>query len=122
MNISMTNCMRCGSANVGGAQFCSGCGATLGFQNIGPQPVQKTGNGRAILALVLGIVGLVLCGFTAIPGAILAWMEMQAVREGRAPQANGGMAKAAFWINIAALVLTVFFCLGFGLLGSLSGY
>lgn len=115
MTIGMVNCMRCGTANIGGAQFCSGCGGPVGVQT-------KTGNGRAIIALVLGIVGLVICGFTAIPGAILAWMEMQAVREGRVPQANGGMAKLAFWINIVALVLTVFVCLGFGALSFLGGF
>lgn len=104
MNISMTNCMRCGSNNIGGAQFCSGCGAQLGL--VGPAP--RTGNGRAVIALVLGIVGLFFCGFTAIPGAIMAWMEMQAVQAGHAPQSNSGMAKIAFWVNIVALVLTVF--------------
>ncbi len=116
MNISMTNCMRCGSANIGGAQFCSGCGGQLGM-NHGPTPAPRTGNGRAIIALVLGIAGLFFCGFTAIPGAILAWMEMQAVRAGRAPQANSGMAKIAFWINIVALVLTVFAVALMGLFG-----
>lgn len=113
MNISMTNCMRCGSNNIGGAQFCSGCGAQLGMA--GPTP--RTGNGRAMIALVLGIAGLFFCGFTAIPGAIMAWMEMQAVREGRAPQSNGGMAKIAFWVNIVALVLTVFAMALMGLFG-----
>jgi hypothetical protein len=110
--------MRCGTGNISGAQFCSGCGGQV-MQNVAPPP---GGNGRAIIALVLGIVGLVFCGFTAIPGAILAWMEMQAVREGRAPQSNGGMAKVAFWINIVALVLTVFVCLGFGALSFLGGF
>lgn len=121
MNTSMTNCMRCGSANIGGAQFCSGCGAALPVGNSYHPPAQNSSHSRSIIALVLGIAGILLCGFTAIPGAILAWMEMQAVREGRAPQSNGGMAKTAFWINIAALILTVFFCLGFGFLGSLRG-
>ncbi len=116
MNISMTNCMRCGSNNIGGAQFCSGCGAQLGM-NQGTIPAPRAGNGRAIIALVLGIAGLFFCGFTAIPGAILAWMEMQAVQAGRAPQSNGGMAKIAFWINIVALVLTVFAVALMGLFG-----
>jgi hypothetical protein len=119
MTIGMVNCLRCGTANMGGAQFCSGCGGQVGVQNVVPL---KTGNGRAILALVLGIVGLLFCGFTAIPGAVLAWMEMQAVREGRAPQANAGMAKVAFWLNLITLVLTVFVCLGFGALGFLGSF
>ena len=113
MNISMTNCMRCGSNNIGGAQFCSGCGAQIGMVSHAP----RTGNGRAMIALVLGVAGLFFCGFTAIPGAIMAWMEMQAVQAGRAPQSNGGMAKIAFWVNIVALVLTVFAVALMGLFG-----
>lgn len=116
MNISMTNCMRCGCNNIGGAQFCSGCGAQLGL-NHGPTPVPPTSNNRAMIALVLGIAGLFFCGFTAIPGAIMAWMEMQAVQAGRAPQTNGGMAKIAFGVNIVALVLTVFAVALMGLFG-----
>ena len=118
MNNTMPNCMKCGSANISGAQFCSSCSAPCGVPC--PEP-QSTGN-RAMIALVLGIVSIFMCGLTAIPGAILAWMEMQAVKEGRVPQANGGMAKTALWLNLAALVLTVFGCLGFGLLGGLSMY
>jgi uncharacterized membrane protein len=100
------NCVRCGNSNFNYAQFCAACGGHLnwGQQHVGPTPA--TGNGRAMVALVLGIAGLLFCGFTAIPGAILAWIEMQAVREGRAPQANGTMAKIAFWLNAAVLVLT----------------
>jgi uncharacterized membrane protein len=112
----MIQCMRCGNANVSGAQFCSGCGLQLGM--VVPPPPPPAGNGRAVIALVLGIVGLFFCGFTAIPGAILAWMEMQAVRAGRAPNSNGGMAKAAFWVNIVALVLTVLAILFVSFFGS----
>lgn len=115
MNINMTNCVRCGSANISGAQFCSGCGAAAS------QALPQGSNSRAIIALVLGIVGLIACGLTAIPGVILAWLEMDAVKTGKSPQANAKMAKAAFWINIAALVFTLF-CLGFGLLGSMFRY
>jgi hypothetical protein len=114
MTIGMIHCARCGSANVGGAQFCSGCGSQLRMVMPPPPPA---GNGRAVIALVLGIAGLFFCGFTAIPGAILAWLEMQAVREGRAPQSKDGMAKIAFWINIVALVLTAVAIVLMGLFG-----
>ena len=122
MNNTMTNCMKCGSANISSAQFCSSCSAPCGVPCPEPQPASQTNSNRAMIALVLGIVSIFVCGFTAIPDAILAWMEMQAVKERRVPQANGGMAKTALWINLAALVLTVFGCLGFGLLGGLSMY
>lgn len=112
------NCLRCGNTNLNYAQFCAACGSQLNWgQTVGPTPAPRSGNGRAIIALVLGLAGLFFCGFTAIPGAILAWVEMQAVREGRAPQSNSGMAKIAFWINIVALVLTVFAVLLMALFG-----
>lgn len=115
MTMQMIQCLRCGSNNINRAQFCAACGSPLDWgQQVGPTP-PPVGNGRAIIALVLGIAGFLFCGFPAIPGAVLAWMEMQAVREGRAPQANGGMAKIAFWINVAALVLTVVAVLLMGL-------
>lgn len=116
MNISMTNCLRCGSNNINRAQFCSGCGAPL--ENMRAQPIPpSTNNNRAMIALVLGIAGLFFCGFTAIPGAIMSWMEMQAVREGRVPANNGGMAKIALGVNVVALVLTVFGVVLLGLFG-----
>jgi hypothetical protein len=52
-------------------------------------------------------------------------MEMDAIKQGRSPESNMGMAKAGFWIGIAG---TVLFILGivisvlFGLLGSLTNY
>lgn len=98
------NCLRCGQTNLNYAQFCASCGLQLNWgQQVGPTPT--TGNGRAILALVLAIAGFLFCGLTAIPGAILAWLEMQAVREGRAPQSNRGIAKLAFWLNLIVLAL-----------------
>ena len=48
------------------------------------------------------------CGpFTGIPGAILGKMEMDAIKEGRAPASNLGMAKAGFWISLAGAVLSI---------------
>jgi ribosomal protein L37E len=111
MTLTM-NCSHCGNSNFNHAQFCAGCGARLNWG----QQTQPTSQGRAILALVLGIIGLFSGGLTAVPGAVLSWMEMRAVRAGHAPQSNGTMAKIAFGVNIAVLALmalsialTVFF-------------
>ena len=134
-------CTQCGTANAAQAKFCGSCGATLSspppynppppapnYVGPGPQsqpPPQKAGanNTKAILALVLGIASVFCCGFlSGIPGAIIGKMEMDAVKQGRSPESNMGMAKAGFWISIAGSVLSILWLvliLFFGLLSSL---
>jgi hypothetical protein len=59
-------------------------------------------------AIGLGIAALFCCGpFTAIPGLFLAKKDMDEFASGRAPHLNEGSAKLAFYLNIAALVLSV---------------
>jgi len=72
-------------------------------------------------ALGLGIVALFCCGpLTAIPGIFLAKKDMDDASSGRAPQVDDGWAKAAFYINIVALILFVLgVCLFWGRLGML---
>lgn len=76
--------------------------------------------------MILGILSLICCGpFFGIPGAILGKMEMDAIKQGRAPESNMGLAKAGFWISIAGTVLSILLftlALLFGFLGSLSSF
>ena len=59
-------------------------------------------------AIGLGIAALFCCGpFTAIPGLFLAKNDMDAFASGRAPYLNESSAKLAFYLNIAALILSV---------------
>jgi len=59
-------------------------------------------------AIGLGIAAFFCCGpFTAIPGLFLAKKDMDELGSGRAPHLNEGSAKLAFYLNIAALVLSV---------------
>ena len=47
-----------------------------------------------------------MCGpFTAIPGIILGKMELNAIRDGRSPSSNEGIAKAGFYVSIGVTVL-----------------
>lgn len=63
-----------------------------------PPPAQASG--RAVAALVLGIISIVMCGFIAgIPAAILGKMEMNAIERGEASAAGKGLATAGFWIG-----------------------
>lgn len=61
-----------------------------------------------MISLILGILSFLCCGpFTGIPGAILGKMEMDAIKQGRSPETNLGMAKAGFWISIIATGLWI---------------
>lgn len=69
--------------------------------------VQVTGQNTK-WAIGLGIAALFCCGpFTAIPGLFLAKNDMDAFASGRAPHLNESSAKLAFYLNVAALVLSV---------------
>jgi hypothetical protein len=139
--LSENRCTQCGSSNAPQAKFCGSCGATLSPQPptynppplspsyVGPggqqpePPKAAANNTKAIISLVLGIMSIFCCGFFAgIPGAIVGKMEMDAIKQGRSPESNMGMAKAGFWISIAGSVLSILWlvlALFFGLLSSL---
>jgi hypothetical protein len=71
---------------------------------------QSGASGRAIASLVLSIVALILCclGWPfGIVGIVLGKMEMNAIQEGRAPQAGETIAKVGFYLGIAATVISL---------------
>ena len=89
-----------------------------------PPPAQSVGtqgpqSQKAIVSLILGIVGFMFCGpFAAIPGMIVGKSELNAIREGRAPASNESLAKAGFYVSMAvtilyALILIAAVALGF---------
>jgi len=77
-----------------------------------PQPPyggmpQKT-NTKAIWSLVLGIVGLLCCGFfTGIPAIILGNSAKKEIAASGGAETGAGMAQAGFILGIIALVLMV---------------
>jgi hypothetical protein len=75
---------------------------------------QQGASGRAITSLVLSIVSIFMCGFlTSIPGMILGKMEMNAIRQGQAPSAGEGVAKAGFYIGLIVTILYGLIVLGY---------
>lgn len=67
-------------------------------------------SGRAIAALIVSIVSLVMCCWPAgIVGITLGKMEMNAIREGRAPQAGETIAKVGFYLGIASTAISLLF-------------
>ncbi len=81
--------------------------------NFGQAPVGDGASGRAIASMILAIAALVLCCgiFTGVPAAILGWMEIAAIKEGRSSQKGLIMAQIGMWGGIAVSALSV---LGWG--------
>jgi hypothetical protein len=87
-------------------------------------PAQPANQGKAVIALILAIVGFLACGpFTAVPAIFMAKSDLDAMKRGALPATNQTMAQVAFWMGIAVTVLWVLvFCgaFSFGLLGALN--
>lgn len=74
----------------------------------GGQQFPPQSNSKATISLVLGIVGIVLCGlFTGIPAIILGRSAQREIAASHGAQTGAGMAKAGFITGIVATVLSV---------------
>lgn len=59
-----------------------------------------------MIALILAIAGFLCCGGIAgIPAAIVGWMELDAIKNGRSPESGKTMATIGLWGGIAATVI-----------------
>lgn len=84
-----------------------------------PAPTASTSASReAVTALVLGILGIVCCGFLAPVAWYLGQNELRAIRQGQASAAGEGMAMAG---KILGMIGTALLIVGliFGLLWTL---
>jgi hypothetical protein len=71
------------------------------------QPATPPASGRAVAALILGILSLICMGFLAgIPAIILGKMELNAIKAGQAPVAGESAAKVGFVLGIIGTALT----------------
>jgi hypothetical protein len=74
-----------------------------------PSPMPPAAGGRAVAALVLGILSLLCMGFlTGIPAIILGHMELAAIKAGKAAAAGESAAKVGY---ILGIIGTAFTCL-----------
>lgn len=72
-----------------------------------PPTTQPASSSQAVTALVLGILGIVCCGFLAPIAWYLGNQELRAIREGRSPITGEGLAKAAQILGIIGTILLV---------------
>ena len=81
-----------------------------------PQASQKP-----MIAMILAIAGLLCCGpILGIPAAIIGWMELDAIKNGRSPESGKTMATIGLWGGVFATVAHVVFYVIWFFLGLLS--
>ncbi len=118
-------CPKCNQMNPPNAAFCLNCAASLteappfiGQQQAQPQwqaganaPLagaqSSSGSGqKAMVAMILAIVAFICCGpFTGVPAAIVGWMALDAIKNGRESADSKWMAMVGLWGGIVATLL-----------------
>lgn len=121
-------CPKCHQLNPAEAAFCLNCASPIAPSNqpFGG-PTQFGGSATApasqkgLISLILAIVALICCGpFAGIPAAILGWMELDSIKNGRSPADNKWMAMVGLWGGIASTVLHIVGYVLYVMLGMLS--
>lgn len=134
-------CPKCSQHNPGEAAYCHNCASPLPAYSAGSdqrdqrqawphgQPGGPVIGGQAtmaapvdsqkpMIAMILAILGFLCCGpLFGIPAAILGWMELDAIRNGRSPASGKTMATVGLWGGIAATVFHTFFYVIWFILG-----
>lgn len=120
-------CPKCNQLNPPNAAFCLNCASPLAEappfigqqqaqqqwpgQNVGVNaplastPASGTGQ-KAMISMILAIVAFLCCGpLTGVPAAIVGWMALSSINEGRDPADNKWMAMVGLWGGIAATLI-----------------
>jgi len=125
-------CPKCGLSNPSEAAFCHNCAAPLNNTPQAPPPFQAGGgqgymtappeSQKPMIAMILAIGAFLCCGpLLGIPAAILGWLELTAIKEGKAPAKGKTMASIGLWGGIAATVIHIVGYVIFMALGMLGG-
>ena len=117
-------CPNCNQENPAEAVFCLNCASPLGVeppfgqkQFAGGQPASQKG----LYALILAAAALFCCGpFAGLPAVVLGWMELDAIKAGRASADGKWMALAGVWGGIASALIHIVGYVLWLLLGMLS--
>lgn len=136
-------CPKCNQPNPADAMYCLNCANPL-HQHSPPPPVvggQQAGQQqwpgvmsapmnhgsdagygqKAIAALVLAIAALICCGpIAGVPAAIVGWMELDSIKNGRSPEGGRWMALAGLWGGIISSIIHVGFYILWVLLTAMS--
>jgi hypothetical protein len=83
-----------------------------GYGQYGMPQAPRSTNGMAVASLVLGIIGLIFCGITSIPGVILGHIALNRIK--RTGEEGSGMAVGGLVTSYITVVLWVLGWLIFG--------
>lgn len=125
--VDARRCLRCGAdlynQRIGAP--CPSCGTPVGSVRVAPQD----SSGKAVAALVLGIVSLGGCLFYLVPGIVCAILALvfaaqarKDINNGRANQSSLGMANAGricAIITLSMIVLAILIIVGLILIGTM---
>ena len=75
-------------------------------------PAPESASSQAVIALVLGIVGLLFCQPIGIAAWIIGAKERKAIERGESPEAGMGLATAGWILGIIDTVLTILVFIG----------
>lgn len=122
-------CPKCNQPNPAEAAFCLNCATPLGApprqepppfvgQQPGAQNWAPTGNAqqnssgeygqKAVAALILAILALFCCGpISGVPAAIVGWLELDSIKNGRSPAGGRWMALVGLWGGIISSIIHV---------------
>lgn len=118
----MKVCRNCNQTNPPEAMFCRQCASPLDAgqaQSTQPPPNQPPNyqpqnfanasggaSGRAMAAVGLAVLAPFCCGLlSGIPAAILGWLEIQAIKEGKSSPAGMMMAQIGLWGGIIGSII-----------------
>ena len=120
----MPYCSNCGTEVAAGVAACPNCGHPQGAAAYGGAAAYRRTDGQAITALVLGIVGLVMCPLIPSIFAIVLGNQSKS-RIAADPSLDGeGMAKAGVvlgWIGVAIGAVGIVAAVGVILLSATTG-
>ncbi len=146
----MKTCPSCNQTNPVVATFCQKCASPLGAAQNYPQPApppQQFGNqpfnqpnfgnpgippqniaqisggasSRAMLAAGLAVFGFCCCFVGGIPAALLGWLEISAIKEGKSSAEGMTMAQVGLWLGIGGTLINAIGWGIFALFGSVGG-
>ena len=75
-------------------------------QTTGP-PAPESASSQAVIALILGIVGLVFCQLIGIAAWIIGAKERNAIKRGESPEAGMGLATAGWILGIIDTIIII---------------
>ncbi len=93
-----------------------------------PAPPTSSQSNRALISLILGIVGLLCCGFLAPVACYMGHQELKNIRAGVGDPSKQGLATAGWILGIIGTILLIFslmwifFFGGMAILSTLGGF